>query len=232
MTDLVTYRVQDSIATIAMDDGKVNVLSAAMQSQLNRALDQAESDRAIAVLTGRPGALSAGFDLSTLSAGGAPAADMVKGGFELALRLLSFPTPVVIAATGHALAMGSFLLLSADYRIGAAGGFKIGANEVAIGLTMPYFAIELCRHRLTPAHFQRAVIQAEIFSPDGATAAGFLDEVVAADDALRAAHAKAAQLAKLNMPAHTATKLRVREQLLKSLRQAIDADDAAFRARR
>lgn len=232
MTDLVTYRVQDSIATIAMDDGKVNVLSAAMQSQLNGALDRAAADRALVVLAGRAGALSAGFDLPTLSAGGAPAADMVKGGFELALRLLSFPTPVVIAATGHALAMGSFLLLSADYRIGAAGSFKIGANEVAIGLTMPYFAIELCRHRLMPAHFQRAVIQAEIFSPDGAAAAGFLDEVVAADDVLRAAHAKAAQLAKLNMPAHAATKLRVREQLLKSLRQAIDADDAAFRARR
>jgi enoyl-CoA hydratase len=231
MSELVTYRLQDSIATIAMDDGKVNILSANMQSQLNRALDRAEADRAVVVLAGRTGAFSAGFDLPTLSGGGAPAANMVKGGFELALRLLAFPTPVVVACTGHALAMGSFLLLSADFRIGAAGSFKIGANEVAIGLTMPHFAIELCRHRLTPAHFQRAVIQAEIFAPEGAAAAGFLDEVVAADDVLRAANAKAAQLAKLNMPAHAATKLRVREHLLKSLRQSIDADDAAFRAR-
>src|SRR5215469_14464323 len=142
--ELVTYELSDGVATIAMDDGKVNCLSPRMLGGLNEALDRAESDRATVLLTGREGRFSAGFDLPLLRAGGEPARLMVRAGFELALRVLSFPTPVVIGCTGHAVAMGAFLLLSADVRIGAAGPFRITANEVAIGLTMPRAAVVLC----------------------------------------------------------------------------------------
>jgi enoyl-CoA hydratase len=231
MNNLVTYQCNDSIATIAMDDGKVNVLSPAMLLELNRALDGAAADRAVVVLSGRGGVFSAGFDLPLLTSGKPEAHDMLKNGFELALRLFSFPTPIVVACTGHALAMGVFLVLSADYRVGAAGAFKIGANEVAIGLTMPYFAIEISRQRLAPAYFNRAMMTAEIFVPDQAVIAGFLDEVAPAEDVLKVAQIKAAQLVKLNMPAHVATKLRVREQTLSAMRKAIELDDATFRSR-
>ena len=168
MGTLVSYQLTDSVATITMDDGKVNVMAPQMLAELGTALDRAGADRAVVVLAGRPGVFSAGFDLSVLKAGGSPASAMVQAGFELAERILSFPGPVLIACTGHAVALGSFLLLSGDYRLGAAGRFKITANEVAIGLTMPQVAIEICRHRLTPAHFTRAVTLAEVFPPDDA----------------------------------------------------------------
>ncbi|HEY6177650.1 MAG TPA: crotonase/enoyl-CoA hydratase family protein, partial [Kofleriaceae bacterium] len=151
MEPLVSYRLEQSIATITLDDGKVNALSPAMQSQINGALDQAVADRATVVLTGRPGVWTAGFDLGVLRAGGPAGLGMVRSGFALAERLLTFPHPVVVACGGHAVAMGVFLLLSADYRIGAAGPFRITANEVAIGLTMPRAAIAICRQRLAPA---------------------------------------------------------------------------------
>jgi enoyl-CoA hydratase len=231
MTNLVTYHFKESVATIAMDDGKVNVMSLQMLRELNSALDQAESDKAAVVLTGRPGVFSAGFDLSVLSRGGADARNMVTAGFELAERLLSFPTPVVIACSGHAIAEGAFILLSGDVRFGGVGPYKIGANEVAIGLTVPHFGVEICRQRLAPAHFNRAVIIAEIYSPDQAVPAGFLDHVVAATDLLSAAQNAATRLAKLNMPAHAATKLRARAHALKAIRVAIETDDAIFRTR-
>ena len=123
-----------------MDDGKANVMSLQMQAEIHAALDRSAAERPVVVLTGRPGVFSGGFDLQVLRSGGTTATDMVVGGFELASRLLSFPTPVIVAATGHAVAMGIFLLLAGDYRIGAAGPFKLIANEVAIGLTMPYGA--------------------------------------------------------------------------------------------
>jgi enoyl-CoA hydratase len=157
MGTLVRYEVADRIATIAMDDGKVNALSPAMLAELNAALDKAEADRAAVVLTGREGVFSAGFDLTVLRAGGPAAVDMIRAGFELSLRMLSFPTPVIIACPGHAIAMGVFLLQSGDYRIGATGDYRIVANEVAIGLTMPHAAVEILRQRLTPACFNRAV---------------------------------------------------------------------------
>jgi enoyl-CoA hydratase len=229
MGTLVTYQLADGVATIAMDDGKANALSPSMQAELNAALDQALSDNALIVLTGRPGVFSAGFDLPTLMGGGINAVQMLTGGFELAERLLTFPKPVIVACTGHALAMGVFLLLSADYSIGSDGAHKIGANEVAIGLTVPQAAIEICRARLAPAHFQRAMMTSEIFKPADAVAAGFLDRIVAEADVLAEAHATAARFAKLNMNAHKSTKLLVRESMLKALRVAKQADAADFR---
>lgn len=231
MSAIVNYEKKDAIATITMDDGKVNVMSVEMLSALNNALDRAAADGSVVLLTGRPGVFSAGFDLSILTAGGPNAHKMVKMGFELAERILSFPTPVVVACTGHAIAMGVFLVLAADYRLGADGPYKIGANEVAIGITMPHFAIEICRQRLTPAHFNRAVTFSEMFNPTDAVPAGFLDRVVPPLDLQSEAQKVAAALTKLNMSIHAAAKLRAREQALRAIRAAIEADDAAFRAR-
>ena len=230
MGTLVSYQFRDAIGTITMDDGKVNALSLAMLTDLNAAFDQAESDRAVVVLTGREGVFSAGFDLSTMRAGGPDASAMVRGGFELAVRMLSFPTPVVIACTGHAIAMGVFLLLSGDYRVGATGPYKITANEVAIGLTMPMAAVEIARQRLTPAHLDRALLLAEVFGPDDSVLAGFLDRVVPATELADAVRGIAAEFTKLNMHAHAASKLRARADLLKALEASIDADSAAFGA--
>ena len=230
MGTLVTYRLHDAFAAITMDDGKVNVLSLAMLTELGAALDRAEADRAVVVLTGRDGVFSAGFDLPVLRAGGTEAADMLRAGFDLAARLLAFPTPVVVACPGHAVAMGVFLLLSGDYRIGASGPYKITANEVAIGITMPHAAVEICRQRLTPAGFNRAVVIADVFPSEEAVAAGFLDRVVPAAELAEAAAVAAAQMAGLDLDAHAATKLRARRLAGTALRDAIDADDAAYRA--
>lgn len=225
----VTYDIDGSIATITMDDGKVNALSLQMLGELNAAFDRAEADGAVVVFSGRPERFSAGFDLPVLRAGGDDALDMLRGGFELAARLLSFPTPVVIACTGHAVAMGVFLLLSGDYRVGAAGPYKITANEVAIGLTMPRAAVEICRQRLKPAQFTRAVLLAETFAPGEAVDAGFLDRAVPAAEVRDAARSTAETLAALDMNAHASSKLRARDELLRTLAAAIEADDADLR---
>jgi enoyl-CoA hydratase len=227
---LATYERDGAIATITMDDGKVNVLSLPMLSEINAGLDAAEADGTVVVLTGRPGIFSAGFDLKVIRAGSTDTVAMLRAGFELAERLLSFPTPVVIACPGHAVAMASFLLLSGDYRIGSAGQFRITANEVAIGMTMPRAAVEICRQRLSPAHFHRAVLLAETFTPEEAVAAGFLDRVVGEAELLTAARATATELTKLDVAAHAASKLRARESALAAIRAGRDADLAGFPA--
>lgn len=225
MASLVDVRHEDSIATITMDDGKANVLSLQMLVELGAALDTAEAQQETVVVAGRDGRFCAGFDLAVLRGGGEDARALVRGGFELAERLLSFPTPVVMACTGHTVAMGLFLLLSCDYRVGGAGQYKLIANEVAIGLPMPDAAIEICRQRLTPAAYHRSMILAEAFTiDDAAVSAGILDRVVPADELHDTARAVATTLAALDLPAHVATKLRARAQTLQALRAAIDAD--------
>lgn len=227
MTLPIRYQLSDSVATITMDDGKVNVLSLPMLTEINRALDQAVEDQAVVALTGREGVFSAGFDLPVLRAGGRDAFKMLRAGFDLAERLLSFPTPVVIGCTGHAVAMGMFLLLSGDFRVGAVGPFKITANEVAIGLTMPLAAVEICRQRLAPAHFNRATVLAEPFSPPSAAEAGFVDRLVDASQLGDVVHRVAVELTALDMDAHRATKLRARRPALEAIHAAIEADSAS-----
>jgi enoyl-CoA hydratase len=146
---------------------------------------------------------------------------MLRGGFELAHRLLSFPRPVIVACTGHAVAMGSFLLLSADYRVGADGPFRIVANEVAIGLTMPHSALAILRWRLSPAYFDRAVMLSETFDPQSAVAAGFLDRVVDPAAVLSAASEVATAAAQLDARAHAATKHRARKATLAAIEEGL-----------
>lgn len=230
MGDLVAYERAGELAVLTMDDGKVNALSLDMLTALNEALGRAEVDGAIVVLAGRPGVFSAGFHLGTLQAGGPPAVEMLITGFELSYRLLSFPHPVVIACTGHALAMGLFVVLSGDYRVGPTDpDVKIVANEVAIGLTMPHSAIEICRQRLHPAHLPRAVNLAEEYTPERAVEAGLLDRIVPADQVLSTALDAANSFARLNRNAHTGSKLRLRAGTLSALRSAIEADEADLR---
>src|SRR2546425_7632012 len=97
MNPRVRYELRDGIAEIRMDDGKVNALSLDLFAELGGAFDRAQAEGAIAVLSGRPGVFSAGFDLCVLRAGGAPAQATLRAGFELAGRILAFPSPVVIA---------------------------------------------------------------------------------------------------------------------------------------
>lgn len=229
MGTLVTSRLDSSIATITMDDGKVNALSPDMLSQVSAALDEAAS-AAVVVLAGRPGVFSAGFDLSVLQARGPGAEAMIRGGFELAARLLTFPAPVLIACTGHAVAMGSFLLLSGDYRIGADGPYKIMANEVAIGMSIPMAAIEVCRQRLAPAHLSRALTLAETFPPAEAAVAGFLDLVVPEAELADVVRGAAGRLAALDRTAHATTKLRLRGETVAAIRADLEATGADLRA--
>ena len=101
MTGPVNYQLEDGIATISMDDGKVNVISTTMLAALNGALDRAVADNAPVVIAGREKVFSAGFDLAILSKSDAEAHALLKGGFEFALRVFSFPKPVVVACTGQ-----------------------------------------------------------------------------------------------------------------------------------
>ncbi len=225
----VTYRVEEEVAFIAMDDGKVNALSLPMLMELNGALDQAQAEKRVVVLTGRQGVFSAGFDLAVLRSGRYEALEMLRAGFELAERILAFPTPVVMAVSGHAIAMGLFLALSGDYRIGVEGQYKLTANEVAIGLTLPRAAVEILRDRVSPTHFNRVATLAETFSPHDGIVAGMLDRVVAPSELRETALATAVMLAGLDLDAHQATKLRARQDTLLDLRAATEADFVDFR---
>lgn len=220
----VHYSLADDIATIRLDDGKRNALSPQVLGEIYAALDRAEADRASVIITGRESVFSAGFDLHVMKRGGMNALRMLRAGYALPARVMTYPYPVIAACNGHSLAMGVFLMLSADYVIGCQGDYRIAANEVAIGLPMPRVAATVLQHRLNPAAFQRAVTLAEYFDVESARNAGFFDELVESDALTARAEACARQFRELNIAAHTATKRRLRAPVVRKIRRSIPLD--------
>ena len=228
--EFVRYDCQDGVATIRIDDGKRNALAPGVLREIYAAFDKAEADEAIVILTGREGVFSAGFDLKVMKKGGSSAIGMLRLGYGLPARILRYPYPVIAACPGHSLAMGVFLMLSADYIIGSRGDFKIAANEVAIGMTMPRVAAAVLRNRLDPAAFQRAVTVSQFFSVDAALEAGFFDEVVYPVDLMARANEQAELFKQLDTHAHTVSNRRIRAALVRRLRigAPLDLFDAAM----
>jgi enoyl-CoA hydratase len=222
MTSPVTYTLEDGVAHIAMDDGKVNAMSPTLLQAIHDAFDQAEQDKAVVLLSGNDRIFSAGFDMGVFATGTAEDIHaMMTLGANLTVKLLSFPFPVVAACTGSAYPMGAFLLLSSDLRIGADNGIQIGLNEVRINMTLPYFATELARYRLAPAYFNRTATTGELYGPEDAQRAGFLDKIVAPDALMKTAKEAAAELKEhVGMGHHAATKLRVRAPVIEAVKAA------------
>lgn len=231
MSDLVTFDVMDGIARISLDDGKANVMSVRMLAAINAALDRAQAEKAVVVLCGRAGMFSGGFDLNVFKTNPLESVQMLESGARLALRLLSHPQPVLAACTGHAVAMGCFLLLGCDYRIGIDQGARIHAIEVQIGMTLPRFAIELCRQRLAPAHFSLACTTAWPYAPRQAVEAGFLDEIASAGELAAKVQERAVYLSKLHQEAFAATKKRLKQPVVDALEAAIRVDVVDWSAR-
>ena len=222
----VRYDKQGPVALLTMDDGKANALSHDMVDALNEALTRAEAESQAVVLTGRPGRLSAGFDLSAMTAGRETALQLVIKGGNLLMRMFGYPRPLVLACTGHAVAAGALLLLASDLRIGARGSFKIVLNEVSIGMSLPAFGVELARARLSKRHFTRAVLQSQVFDPESACDAGYLDETETPEKLLETALERATALAELKDPAFRFTKDRERGAIIAAVREGLEADIA------
>jgi enoyl-CoA hydratase len=223
MADKTRLEIEDGVAWITLDDGKVNALSAAMIGELDARLDEAEKAGAVAVLRGREGIFSAGFDLGTFKRGPAASVEMLRAGAELVMRLLAFPRPVLTVCTGHAYPAGAFLMMAADVRFGVAGPWRIGMNEVAIRLTVPKFALEIARHRLTPAGFAR-ITTAGMFGPEEAVRLGYLDHVVEPERLAEAVREETKRLHALDMPSYVATKVRIHERAIHAIRAALDEE--------
>ena len=228
--EAVNYHLYDGVATLRIDDGKSNVMSPSTLREIYAALDRAESDKAIVVITGRESVFSAGFDLNVMKGKPSEALKMLKLGYSLTARIMSHPYPVIAACNGHSLAMGVFLMLSCDYIIGTRGEFRIAANEVAIGMTMPRVAAITMENRLTPAAYQTAIALARYFSTDEALQAGFFDELVDADDMQAAIEKHVDRFKKLSPHAHTVSKRRMRKSTVRKIRRSVPLDllDAAM----
>ena len=220
---LATLKKEENISVITLDDGKANVFSTKMSTDINECLDEVSVEDGCIVLTGREGMFSAGFDLKTLQGGDMEQIqEMTTTGFKLLSRIFSFPRPVIAACSGHGIALGTFLLCCCDYRIGIKGDFMLGANEMRTNMVIPPPILELIKFRVAQSHKYRAVLGAEMYTFENAKEAGLIDEVVDSNILMETAFNKAKDLATMGHPSYSMTKELYIAEPLKKINDGID----------
>lgn len=222
MSDFVKFDLTDRIATLTMDDGKANAFGLEMIAALCDGLDRAEAEAEAVIITGRPGVLCAGFDLKIIRGNDDVAKlAMRTAGVEALLQTYMHPLPIIFANPGHAVAAGALLLLAGDVRIGARGDFKIGLNEVGIGLSLPEFGLSLARDRLDPRSVTQAILGARLYDAEEAAEVGYLDEAVDAEVLMETARRTAREMLELDADAFASTKRRMRQPTVDRIRASL-----------
>ena len=204
---IATLKKEGNVSTITLDDGKANVFSPEMSKQINECLDEVATEEGCLIITGREGMFSGGLDLKIIQSGDIDhIQDMSFSAFKLLARIFSFPRPVIAACSGHAVALGTFLLCCCDFRVGVKGKFMLGANEMRTNMVIPTPILELIKFRVSNAHKYRAVLGAEMYTLEASQAAGLIDEVVDPELLMNAVSEKAQDLATMGHPSYSMTK--------------------------
>jgi enoyl-CoA hydratase/carnithine racemase len=180
MLNLINH---DAIREIQLARPPVNALNVQLVRALHAAIDEAVRDnvRGI-VLSGAQGLFSAGVDVPALLAcDRAGVREYWREFFALCATLAHCPVPMVAAITGHSPAGGAVLALFCDYRVMASGPFRIGLNEVQVGLIVPE-SIQLALRRIVGTYrAERLLVAGAMIESDAALACGFVDELTGVD---------------------------------------------------
>jgi Delta3-Delta2-enoyl-CoA isomerase len=222
---LLHIQFHEAVAEIRMDRPPANALNRELVEKLLAALEtvRMEGARAI-VLTGRSGMFSGGLDVPELLALDHRQIEAFWGlFFSLTRQLAASPVPVIAAISGHAPAGGAVLALQCDWRIGVTGKFKIGLNEVQVGLPVPGTVLVALEEVVGPRLARRMATRGELLSMDEALAVGLLDELVAPEQLLATALTRANALLALPPVAMNTTRLATKARLIEALSSSGDA---------
>ncbi len=220
----------DDIVELRLDRPPVNAINPELVRALEAAMEQAESAGARAlVLSGRPGLFSAGLDVPELmKLDEAGMRDFWRDFFGLLARLARSPIPIVAALTGHSPAGGTVLALFADYRIQAQGDFRLGLNEVQVGLVVPPVIHQALVRLIGVYAAERHLVAGQMIPVEEALAIGLIDELASPDQVIEQALAWCRH--HLAMPTHAmlATRQLCRADLAGLFRDPAALDLDAF----
>jgi len=214
--------IEGGIAKITLDNGKANAISLEVATDLMNALDRAKEEAKAIVICGNPGIFSAGFDLKVLAQGMDAAQEMLAKGMLMTEKIYSHPLPIVTACEGHSVGMGVFIMLAADYRVGASGEFAIRLPETAIGMHFTTILKVIAKTHISPNHHARAIVQSRPYAPELAAEVGMLDEVVEQAKVIDQALLRAKELAELPSDQYAVNKLDMRADNIEVIRKSLN----------
>jgi enoyl-CoA hydratase/carnithine racemase len=215
-----------AVRELRLDRPPANALSPELIVALTRAIESAAPDGARAlVLSGSPGRFSAGLDVPLLLTLDRPAiAALWRDLYELLGALALSPIPIAAAITGHATAGGTVLPIFCDFRVAAQGDWKLGVNEVQVGLPLPPVIFAGLRRLLGAHQAERLAVGGLLISPAEAARIGLVDEIVPLDQVVSRAVEWSRGLLTLPVDAMAATRRRARADLAELFAGSFDLE--------
>ena len=220
MGSFINTQVTENICYIQLDRGKSNAMHLEMIEEITDTFRTLKEDPSVfaVILQGKEGFFTSGLDLITLFQYDEEQMKTFWTKFiDLIEELASFPKPFITAITGHSPAGGCVLALCSDYRVMAAGEYIIGLNEVPVGIVVPTSIFELYSFWIGSGNAARFLMEGKLLTPQEALNIGLVDEVVNFDRIQTTAARKAKHYLLFEPNAWRATKLNIRQNLLKEV---------------
>jgi len=223
---MLDYLPQEGIIELRMNRPPANALNHELLEAILDAYEKALKDGARGlILSGQPGMFCAGIDVPGLL--GQPRHEIHRFWsllFQTSKSLASCPVPVVAALAGHSPAGGAVLAAHCDYRIAAEGAFKIGFNEVQVGLPLPTSILHVFSDLVGTRRARHAGMQGQLMSMIDAREIGLIDELVAPEKIEARAREFLQVLLSLPPIAMNRTRLAGKEHLIRMLEVTDDVD--------
>lgn len=218
----------DPILELRLDRPPANALDPGLIVALRDAVSGAAAEGAEAlILSGQPGMFSAGLDVPHLLTLDRPAIQAAWGDFFALLRALAESTiPVAAAITGHSPAGGAVMALYCDRRVMAEGRFRMGLNEVQVGIPMPAMIHDAARRIVGTRQAERLCTEALLVEPGEALAIGLVDELAPPAEVVARAVEWARRILALPRGPFLATRGRVRADLVEIFDGRYDSEVA------
>jgi len=213
---------QENYAIVQLDRGSANAINLELLQEVKTAFVNLAEDDDVkgVVLTGKQNFFSAGLDVIELyNYDEIKIEALFDALFEAMKIMLSFEKPLVASITGHAPAGGCILAICADYRIMAEGKYKIGLNEIPVGIMMPPYIFETYAFWLGKGKAYQFILEGKLATTQEALEVGLIDEVVTADEVLNASVAQLKKYMSLSAKTWSKSKLIMRENLLTHYKQ-------------
>ena len=211
---------KENYSILTFDRGKSNPMNLQMFEEMIDVLKSLKNDERSKglIITGKENFYSSGLDLPEIMTYDKAKTKLFwKTFMDLVIELVSYPKPLVAAITGHAPAGGCIVAIACDYRIMGGGNYKIGLNEVPVGIVVPRHIFELYAFWLGKHRAYQFLMEGKLMNPQQASDAGLVDVVVPVDQVLETAERKIAHYLKFDQKTWSASKLNLRTDLINTV---------------
>ena len=214
------------IRELRLNRPPVNALTAELIVALRKAVEAAPQEGVSAlILSGSPGRFSAGLDVPLLlDCDRSAIGELWRKLYSLMRALACSSIPIAAAITGHAPAGGTVLPTFCDWRVMAAGEFKMGLNEVQVGIPLPPVILAALRRLVGARQAERLAVGGLLLSPGEALEIGWIDEVAPPDEVIERARKWCESLLALPAEAMTKTRREARSDLVAIFDRGFEAE--------